>query len=509
MWYIQHMITKQPLQIDKQKIAGLVTSNQLPLAIEYCTALLAQWPDTAEIYNILGVLNAQGKDLTASINWLKQAIQLNPIDAIYHNNLSCAYKQQGNMPDALAHAQQALRLAPNYAEAYNNLGSLYYSQGRIDDAIAACKKAIRLEPNYLEPHYNLANSLIKQDKVQEAIGHYETVLKLQPRHASAKQNLAMAYLANKQLTKAKPLLEQAVADNPFHPELHAELAQIYLEIGDSAAAIAMYCKALKLSSQHHADWQHNLAILYLREQQPQQALLHFTNALAADPTNQTAMHMVQALSNANPANANAKYVSDLFDQYAEFYNQHVTEKLEYKVPQLLRQIVSKHLQHNTKALNILDVGCGTGLCSIYFRDLAAKMVGIDLSIAMLQQAHTLKAYDALCCGNVLQAIPGSNTNFFDLVIAADVLVYCGELAEIFANCRKALTNAGLFAFSVEKLTTGSYQLQTSGRFAHEGRYITELSAQYNFVVIDCKEIILRQSQAQPVSGIIYLLQACN
>lgn len=486
------------------KITAFLNNGDIFGAMAFCDNLLVSSPKSAAIYNVLGIIAAKTNDINKSIHYFNQAINFNPNEAVYHNNLSNALKKQGNLSLAIQHLHQALMLSPNYAEAYNNLGSLYYTEGRIKEAIPYFEKAIRLNPNYWEPHYNLANSLIKEDQVNIAISHYQATLKITPNNMAAKQNLAMAYIATNQHQEALPFLEEAVKNNPEHAEIHAQLAEVYLDIGRTINAIETFERALQLAPKQ-AVWHHNLAILYLREQQQDQALLHFKEALSYDPNNQTALHMVHALANDSIQNAPIKYVSDLFDQYSKYYNNHVQEKLQYKVPELLRQIISKQLKDKIKALNILDLGCGTGLCSIYFRDLAKYLIGIDLSKEMLAQAKMLNSYDALCRGNIIQSIPGENSSFFDIIISADVLVYCGELDNIFQLCAKALKNNGLFAFTTEKLAHGNYQLQKTGRFAHSYNYILETLKKHGFLLIDSQEINLRIQHDKPIVGMLYLL----
>ena len=488
-----------------QAIADLLAKNNIPAAIELCNDLLVTSAEPAEIYNILGLIAARTNEIAQSINYFTQAINHNPNEAVYHNNLSNAFKKQGNFAQAIQHLHQALTLSPNYAEAYNNLGSLYYTEGRIKEAMPYFEKAIRLNPNYWEPHYNLANSLIKEDQITKAISHYTTALKINPNHLTTQQNLAMAYIANNQLQEALPYLETAVQHNPQHAELHAQLAEVYLDIGKTTEAIKIFEQALTLSPKQ-AIWQHNLAILYLREQQPEQALQHFQEALKYEPNNPTAKHMVNALIKNASQNAPGQYISDLFDQYSQFYNRHVKEKLHYQVPELLRKTIGEHLKNKLKAMNILDLGCGTGLCSIYFRDLAQYLVGIDLSKEMLAQAKALNSYDALCRGNILQFIPGENAAFFDLIISADVLVYCGELDNIFKLCAKALKPNGLFAFTVEHLEHGNYQLQKTGRFAHSNSYILAMAKRHNFIPVEQQKIILRKHHDKSIMGMLYLLE---
>ena len=493
---------------ELQQIIALLNNNDFDSAIKACQHALQQTPNSAELYNTLGIIAAQTNDLIHSVTNFKQAIALEPTNAVYYNNLSNALKKQGQLSLARQYLQQALTLAPNYAEAYNNLGSLYYTEGRIKEAIPYFEKAIRLSTAYWEPHYNLANCLIKEDQTIKAISHYQTVLKIKPAHLAAKQNLAMAYVAVKQLQDALPYLEEIAQYNPTHAEIQAQLAEAYLDTGNTSLAIQTFEKALQLLPSN-AVWQHNLAVLYLREQQPAQALLHFKAALQANPDNPTAQHMVQALSNLDSKTAPPQYIADLFDQYSAYYDQHVKKQLQYQAPELLRQIISKHLGNALNPMNILDLGCGTGLCSVYFRDLAKYLIGIDLSAEMLAHAKALNSYDALCQGNICQCIPGTNSNCFDLIIAADVLVYCGDLTNIFALCATALKNTGLLAFTIEKLAIGDYHLQTTGRFAHSLQYIAAIAQQSGFIVQDHREIQLRMQQDKPIIGELYLLSKNN
>lgn len=490
-----------------QTIVQLLTENNFPAAKQYCLKLLTTQPDFPEIpklHNILGILASKDNNIPESISYFKQAIYYAPKEAIYYNNLSNALKKQGNLSEAKQYLYHSITLAPNHAETFNNLGSLFYTEGRYKEAIPYFQKAIRLQPNYWEPHYNLANSLVKDNLVTTAISHYQTTLTLKPDHIMAQQNLAMAYIAIGNSRAAIPYLEAILPYNTQHAELHAQLAEAYLECGKTTEAITMLTKALALSPKQ-ATWQHNLAILYLREQQPEQALTHFQATLAINPHNPTATHMINALTTSKSNNAPLKYVTALFDQYAQYYNQHVTDRLAYKVPALLRQAVGQYYKTKLHPMRILDLGCGTGLCSIYFRELAQYLVGIDLSAAMLAQAQTLNSYDALCRGNILQAIPGVTTANFDLIVAADVLVYCGDLHKLFQLCHQALKPQGMFAFTVEQLAYGNYQLQTSGRFAHSLAYITNLAKKSNFTIKYEQIITLRLHHEQPITGLLFLI----
>lgn len=487
------------------EISLLLADNQLSAAQQECTKALQQNPNDPEVLQLQGIICAKLGDLTAAIHNLSLAIKLDPTQALYHNNISNAYKLTGQLDLAIRHLHESLRLNPNHAESYNNLAALYYTQCQFSQAIPLLEKAIRLNPYSWEAHYNLANCYIKTDKSILAISHYEKVLKLQPQHNNAKQNLAMALVNNQDYTAALPLLIEVAADNPQHAELQGHLATAYLEVGKSNEALTQYEIAVGLDPSR-AEWLHNLAVLYLRAKKTDKAKEYFERSLKIEANNPTAQHMLQALNNEiQSSTAPETYVSDLFDQYAGYYNQHVRNNLNYQTPQLLRQAIGKFINDQTALQNVLDLGCGTGLCGIYFRDLAQFLIGVDLSSGMLAHAKSLGAYDGLCRCNILQAIPGQNQYVFDLILAADVFVYIGDLLPLFALLISALRIAGKIAFTVEELPSGEFKLLSTGRYAHSKEYIGQLAQQLGLKILVEDRIVLRQQEGEAISGLLYVL----
>lgn len=409
--------------------------------------------------------------------------------------------------DPLAVIYAALQADPNNDQLYNSLGCIYYRRGQINEALETFAKAIRLGPNNWEAHYNLGNCYIKREMPEQAITHYQAALKLKPEYADAEQNLAMTYVSLQRYADALPWLEKACAHNPEFAELQGHLAEAYLDLGQTSAAIKQFEHATLLDPQRAA-WQHNLAVLYLRNRQYAEAQQRFAKALTLDKQDLTAQHMLNALQNITTDHAPTEYISKLFDQYAGYYNKHMHEQLNYQVPALLRQAVGQILTAHAERQLILDLGCGTGLCGIYFRDLASYIVGVDLSQAMLLHAQSSTAYDLLCCYDLRQSFPGIGQQFFDLVIAADVFVYVGDLLGTFNNIYSALKKQGLLAFTVEECVSGQdYILQTSGRFAHSANYIKECAAQCNFKIVKQESVPLRSNDERVINGILFVLQS--
>ncbi len=462
-----------------------------------------------------GLEAVKKKDMARALVYFKQALLQNPHAVSVHNNLSNIYTMLGNSEVALTHLYEALRLQPQHAESYNNLGRLLYKQARIPEAIPYFEKALRLDPNYWEAHYNLAHSLSSLNQLNRAAAHYQEVIRIMPEHPIAHFNVGLIYVAEENYALAQTHLNKVIEQDSTNVEAFRQLGQVYVQLGRSLDAMEIYQKALALSPTL-GDVHHNLAILYLRQSDRTKALIHFTEALKQDPTNDTAKHMVMALSNTESNNAPATYITQLFDQYADYYDEHLKTKLKYNAPGLLRNAVGRCLPSNPTVGRVLDLGCGTGLCGIYFRDMALDLIGVDLSPKMIEKARVLGAYEKLVVSNFNDYLTQPDLEAFQLIIACDVLVYTGDLETLFKNVNRVLLPGGCFAFtteildstnieSAEKNSSRYYHLQPTGRFAHTPAYIHEL-AKDNQLSILCEEnITLREQEGEAIRGQIWVL----
>jgi predicted TPR repeat methyltransferase len=127
-----------------------------------------------------------------------------------------------------------------------------------------------------------------------------------------------------------------------------------------------------------------------------------------------------------------------------------------------------------KNLDVLDAGCGTGLCGSYLAPYARRLTGVDLSAGMLAQAREKKVYDELVKGELTEYLR-SHVGSFDVIVSADTLVYFGALEEVAAAASDALRAGGLLSFTVEELVDGvpdaEFFLATHGRYSHTKSYV--------------------------------------
>ena len=160
-----------------------------------------------------------------------------------------------------------------------------------------------------------------------------------------------------------------------------------------------------------------------------------------------------------------------------------------------------------REMDVLDLGCGTGLCAALFRPFAHNLSGIDLSERMVDVARKLNLYDQLIVGDISIVLEGRN-EIHDLIIAADVFVYVGELRRVIELCSAALKKKGLFAFTVEASSDEKkdFVLEPSGRYSHSRRYLRTLALSFGLQVLSIQNAVLRMERGNPVNGYVVVMR---
>jgi predicted TPR repeat methyltransferase len=129
---------------------------------------------------------------------------------------------------------------------------------------------------------------------------------------------------------------------------------------------------------------------------------------------------------------------------------------------------------------------------------------VDLSSRMLEQAAARAVYDTLACEELVGFLRHS-AGGFDLVVAADVLIYFGDLQPIFEAAAGAIRAGGLLAFSTETGVEAGYRLKPSRHFGHAADYV-RAAAGGAFAQELCAETTIRLEANAPVAGNLFLFR---
>ncbi|TDG10677.1 methyltransferase domain-containing protein, partial [Paracraurococcus ruber] len=206
-----------------------------------------------------------------------------------------------------------------------------------------------------------------------------------------------------------------------------------------------------------------------------------------------------------PDRAPAAYVRDLFDQFAPRFEAELTGRLDYRSPALLAALLERAGVAKARRLAVLDVGCGTGLSGAALAPFARRLEGLDLSPRMLAEARRRGLYDALHEADLLDWLPRQAPRF-DLVAAADVLNYLGDLAPALAAIAGALAPGGLAAFSLEAGEDAPFALHGALRYRHDPAHVAALAAAAGLSEVAREAAALRTEGGAPVAGALLLLR---
>ena len=464
-------------------------------------------PRQFDALHLLGVIARQQGDAPLAVELIGQAIAINPAQATPHCNLGAALQDLGRSADALASYDEALRLNPAYAMALANRGNALRKLGRTQEAVDSYDRALAVRPHYPEASCNRAAALLDLGQPQAALDSAERALAGQPRYAQALCVRANALYLLRRLRDAVAAYDHALALDAKMAEAHAGRAMALHKLGRFNEALRGYDRALALRPEHAATHEHRAASL--------QALGRKDEAIAAwraargilerqgGDAGQVDFALAALGVGVMPGRAPQEYVKALFDQYAGHFDQHLTEVLEYRTPAAIDAALRQ--AQVPVGGDVLDLGCGTGLCAPYLKPGAASLAGVDLSERMLDKARETGLYDRLACADIVSFLE-EESGPFDLVLAADVFVYFGDLSAVFGQVRRVLRAGGAFCFSTETCDGDGFVLQASNRYAHAAGYLRSLADAHGFQIALLESSALRSENGVPIIGQVAVLR---
>ena len=286
-------------------------------------------------------------------------------------------------------------------------------------------------------------------------------------------------------------------------------ARAFLEEGDAAAAAELLAETVADAAHFAAGW-FLLGEARLALADTAGAAEAFGRARALDPDDALGAGLRLARLGAAPTGEamSPAYVRTLFDQYAHRFDAALRGKLAYRGPELLHDAVARAstaLGRPCAFAAGLDLGCGTGLAGVLFRDRVEKLDGVDLSPAMLAKAAALGLYARLEEAELGSALAAAPPASLDLIIAADTLCYVADLAPVFAEARRVLALGGLFAFTLETHDGDGVLLRDTLRYAHAAALARDLAAAAGLAVVLLDEASTRSEKGVPVPGLVCVL----
>jgi predicted TPR repeat methyltransferase len=448
------------------KVIGQLQTGQLQQANSLLSVIVQSLPKYADALHLFGICRMQLGDPEQAQDLIRQAIHILPTAAMFHANLGNILLQSRDPEGACQSLLRACELQPDLIDAFINLGTACLQLNRINKARAA----------------------------------FERVLQLAPGHPVALTGLGDVSLACNEPLRALELFRRMSPQQVDTPDMQLRIGVALRKSGNEQGAIEHYRSAL-VRFPESADLHHNLALILQGRGDYDEARQHFEAVLNLVSDDASARHMLSALIGDNSATAPAEYVRNTFDYYADTFDDHLVNTLNYRTPERIARAIRVVGADNVST--ILDLGCGTGLMADSLKGYQ-RLVGIDLSPRMLEKAAARKAYTELVEADVDGYLQNQPDATFDLITSADVFVYMGDLETTFIEAIRVLTPGGVFAFSVEALLNekGDYRLKPTGRYQHHIDYLRRMACVAGLRERYLEKLSIREQKGKAVEGYV-------
>jgi predicted TPR repeat methyltransferase len=298
---------------------------------------------------------------------------------------------------------------------------------------------------------------------------------------------------------------------PDYTDAHNNLGNVWKSLGKPDKARASFERALLLKP-GNPDTHYNLGILCSEAGDTEQAARHFQHCLEQDPEDSRGARILLAQLGLGdmPEHAPHAQMRGIYGERARFWDQ----ESSYFGHLLVAQALQDHADRT--ALDILDIGCGTGLAGALVRALipsGARMLdGIDLSPAMLEKAREKGVYDRLEQADIVSFL-SAHRDSYDAILGAAILIHFGDLRSVFQAAAQSLRDKGLFIFTLfsnddtDFAVATSDRLAQSGCYSHSAGYVERLAPECGFSVLMLNQAVHEHdAEGKPVQGFVTVLR---
>jgi predicted TPR repeat methyltransferase len=320
-------------------------------------------------------------------------------------------------------------------------------------------------------------------------------------------NLGIVQKARGKLKDAAACYQHTIALKPDHTNAHNNLGNVWKSLGKPDKARASFDRAL-LIKPDNPDTHYNLGVLHSEAGDAEQAAPHFQTCLEQDPEDSRGARILLARLDRGrtPLQASHAQMQSIYNARAHFWDQ----ESRYFGHLLVAQALQDHVDRAT--LDILDIGCGTGLVGALVRPLARTLDGVDLSAGMLEKAREKSIYDRLEQADIVSFL-SAHKDSYDAILGAAILIHFGDLGPILQAAAQSLRANGLFIFTLfpngssDFAVAASDRLAQSGCYAHSAAYVERLAVACGFSAAVLKEAVHEHDpEGNPVQGFVTVLR---
>ena len=486
--------------------------GEFPLALSAWLELAQSNPEKEDYYICAGnCFDAMGNKESAVKCYLK-AYKQNKKSLPAISNLATAYYELENLEEAKKYSCLALKDDSKNLSALINLGNVFYCQKKYTEALEYYKKAVEINEDYFVAVINLANTYFDLKDYAASLRYAKQATKLDSKALQAWTLVGNSALETGDYDEALSAFLTAEKIDSADPWIHNYLSQAYQKKSLWKNALENGWQAVEKSGgeeSHHINFGY---LLYEAKLEKQDSLCAKYVKIWQEKygENKIVLHTSKALSDGRSEDvAPAEYVRNIFDVFAPDFEQ-VLHGLEYHAPDLIFRFLQEiYGAKRYFGLRILDAGCGTGLCGKFLKKYASfrGLIGVDLSSGMLKEAAAKKIYNQLICQDIIEHLECQKSSY-DLIVAADVFTYIGDMEKLFSALAYSLKKNGRIVFTVSEnsINDSDWFLHASGRFLHSLKYVENLLEKNGFLEEKISREKLRNEGDSEVLGYVISAQ---
>jgi predicted TPR repeat methyltransferase len=386
------------------------------------------------------------------------------------------------------------------------LGSaLGFATGNHERALQAIDRALEMAPGWPRAMLLRANALSQLKRDKEALAECRAIIEDEPTLVDAAylSTTVGARLGDRE-TPEKLLLSAHQA-NPKSVEIWYNLAVFFASHKEHLRTLHWTAQILKAHPMHAASHLIN-ALTYQETGDIERAKRHIDIARQVSPEDETIEFEWRKLRGETPSRVPTSAVTNLFNVYAPTFDSHLVGALGYRIPKIVAERI--RATYPDLRINVLDLGCGTGLLGAYLGPIQGYLVGVDLSTAMIEKARTLGVYQRFHTVDVNDALEATDAEEYEVIVANDVLCYIGDPKRTIHGAYNVLRQGGAFYFTCERADNdeADFVLQSTERFTHAKKAIERECLSAGFANVAIEEMSLRSEAGEDVLGFLVTAQ---
>ena len=391
--------------------------------------------------------------------------------------------------------------APNDARIHFIAASLAQKANNAVLGITSLERALDLAPTCVAAHVARIRAISLHGQLQLAVDAGTEGLTLCGDSLPLLEICSAAAAKAENFVAQEAFLVRALVLAPRRVDILNSLGVCALALGETARAEQHFVRARELAPGNVIAIS-SLAAIARERGDLESATRDLLLATTLAPDDEIIAFNESAITGRTPPKMPAALVVPMFDSHAATFDKHLVGNLAYGVPRRLAEIILERFPDRT--FNLLDLGSGTGLVGVYLGAFKGALVGVELSGKMIEQAAKQGLYHRFHQVNLLDALRDTPPDQYDVITAADVFIYVGELATAIKDAHKVLRAGGLFVFSCESTLDAEPDLvlRASQRYAHSEQSMRKLCVSAGFVNVEIEAAELRTENRLPMPGFI-------